>query len=106
VTTKHNANAAADIPPGEILLEEFLKPMNLTAYRMAKDTGLPQSRVSEIISGTRSITAETALRLARYFSTTPGFWINLQSNYDLELAQKKLGKKIEQTVKPRDLAAA
>lgn len=99
-------NATNPIHPGEILDEEFLKPMSLTAYRLSKDTGLPQSRVSEIISGSRSITAETALRFARYFGTTPGFWVNLQTNYDLEQAQRKLGKKIEQTVKPRDLVAA
>jgi addiction module HigA family antidote len=77
--------------------------MELSAYRLAKDTGLPQSRVSEILSGSRSITAETALRLARYFGTTPEFWINLQSGFDLEQADRKLGKKIEATVKPREL---
>jgi addiction module HigA family antidote len=101
---KHHMKTKLDsIHPGEVLGEEFLKPMELSAYRLAKDTGLPQSRVSEILSGSRSITAETALRLARYFGTTPEFWINLQSGFDLEQADRKLGKKIEATVKPREL---
>ena len=72
------------ITPGEILKEEFLDPMNVTAYRLAMETHMPQSRISEIISGSRRITADTALRFAKYFNTSPEFWMNLQTRYDLD----------------------
>ncbi|MCR5397691.1 MAG: HigA family addiction module antidote protein [Lachnospiraceae bacterium] len=71
--------------PGEVLQEEFLKPMNLTAYRLAKDVHIPQSRISDIISGKRGITADTAMRFAVYFGTTPQFWLNIQNQYDLDM---------------------
>jgi addiction module HigA family antidote len=73
-----------NIHPGEVLNEEFLIPLGITAYRLSKDTEIPQTRVSQIIKGKRSITADTALRLAEYFGTTPKFWLGLQNDYDLE----------------------
>jgi len=81
------------IHPGETLREDFLKPLGLTANRLATELFVPVTRVNDLVRGRRSITADTALRLARYFGTTPQFWMNLQSNYDLELAQSttKLG---------------
>ena len=72
----------ANITPGEILAEEFLKPMELTQYRLAKDIGVPPRRINEIVKGLRAITADTALRLGKYFGTTPQFWLNLQTHYD------------------------
>jgi antitoxin HigA-1 len=74
----------ANIHPGEILLEEFLIPMSISAYRLSKDIGIPQTRISQIIKGNRRITADTALRLSAYFGTTPKFWLGLQDDYDLE----------------------
>ena len=82
-----------NIHPGEVLLQEFLNPLNLSAYRLAKDTLLPQTRISEIIKGRRRITADTALRLSRYFGNSAKFWLGLQDDYDLE--QEKLSKKKE-----------
>jgi addiction module HigA family antidote len=73
-----------NIHPGEVLLEEFLQPLQITAYRLSKDTAIPQTRISEIIKGNRRITADTALRLSRYFGTTAKFWLGLQDDYDLE----------------------
>lgn len=70
--------------PGEILQEEFLEPMNITAYRLAKEVHIPQSRVSDIISGKRGITADTAMRFAMFFGTTPQFWLNIQNQFDLD----------------------
>jgi addiction module HigA family antidote len=78
----------ANIHPGEILSEEFLKPMNITAYKLSKDIGIPQTRTSAIIKGERSITADTALRLSLYFGTSPKFWLGLQDDFDLEEAFK------------------
>jgi addiction module HigA family antidote len=73
-----------NIPPGEILLEEFLKPMDISAYRLSKEIGIPQTRISQIIKGKRRITADTALRLSAFFGNTPKFWLGLQDDYDLE----------------------
>jgi addiction module HigA family antidote len=87
------------IHPGEILLEEYLKPMNITQYRLAKDIHVDPRRINEIIHGQRSITADTALRLARYFGTSERFWLNLQSRYDLELQKMELGDRLEKEVK-------
>jgi addiction module HigA family antidote len=84
-----------NIHPGEVLQEEFLVPLNITAYRLSKDTTIPQTRVSEIIKGNRRITADTALRLARYFGTTPKFWLGLQDDYDLEEEQTFKGKELK-----------
>jgi len=77
-----------NIHPGEILNEEFLKPMNISAYRLSKDTEIPQTRISQIIKGKRSITADTALRLSIYFGTSPKFWLGLQDDYDIEEESK------------------
>ncbi|HUU86257.1 MAG TPA: HigA family addiction module antitoxin [Candidatus Glassbacteria bacterium] len=74
----------SNIHPGEILEEEFLKPMNVTAYRLSKETNIPQTRISQIIHGKRRITADTALRFSKYFGTSAQFWLGLQDDYDLE----------------------
>jgi addiction module HigA family antidote len=87
------------IHPGEILLEEYLKPMNITQYRLAKDIHVDPRRINEIIHGQRSISADTALRLSRYFGTSERFWLNLQSRYDLELQKMELGDRLEMEVK-------
>ena len=97
-----------DLPPvhpGEILLEDFLTPMGITRYRLAKSIGVPQRRVDEICAGKRAITADTALRLARYFGTDAQSWMNLQASYDLEVAQMALAERIEREVKPLQDAA-
>ena len=78
----------SNIHPGEILLEEFLKPLNVSAYRLSKDIGIPQTRTSEIIKGNRSITADTALRLSYYFGNSAKFWLGLQNDFDLEEEKK------------------
>ncbi len=87
------------IHPGEFLLEDFMKPYGLTQYRLAKEIGVTPIRISEIVNGKRSITADTALRLSRYFGTTPQIWLRLQVRYDLEKAEKEFGKKIDREVK-------
>jgi addiction module HigA family antidote len=92
------------ITPGEILDEEFLKPMAITQYRLAKDIGVPPRRINEIVNGQRAITAGTALRLGRYFGVSPEFWLNLQSHYDLEQEQERLAGRLDKEVKV--LAAA
>ncbi len=94
----------ANITPGEILNEEFLKPMAITQYRLAKDLGVPPRRINEIVKGQRAVTADTALRLGRYFRMAPEFWHNLQSHYDLEQQQAKLAGRLNKEVKV--LAAA
>ncbi len=83
-----------NIHPGEVLLEEFLKPMSISAYRLAKETNLPQTRISEIVKGKRRVTADTALRLSKFFGTTPQFWLGLQGDYDLEEQQEKLADEL------------
>jgi len=88
----------APIHPGTILLEEFLKPMDISQYRLAKDTSVPARRINEIVHGKRSITADTALRLGKFFNMTPQFWMNLQSRYDLEVAEDNLAGKLEKEV--------
>ena len=85
--------------PGEILLEEFLKPLKLSQYRLAKDIGVPPRRINEIVLGKRAISADTALRLSRYFGTSAQIWLSLQNDYDLEKANEKLGKNLEIQVK-------
>jgi addiction module HigA family antidote len=94
----------ANITPGEILEEDFLKPMGLSQYRLAKDIGVPARRINEIVKGERAITADTALRLGRYFKMSAQFWLNLQSHYDLEVEEDRLGRRLEREVKV--LAAA
>lgn len=83
------------IHPGEILQEDFLLPMNITAYRLAKETFLDQTRISEIIKGKRSITIDTALRFAKFFGTTPEFWINIQTQFDLETKMPVLAAELD-----------
>jgi len=87
------------IHPGEILLEEFLKPMEVSQYRLAKDISVDPRRINEIVLGKRSITADTALRLARYFGSSERFWLNLQTRYDLELQKDQLGDRLHDEVK-------
>jgi addiction module HigA family antidote len=89
------------IHPGEILLEEFLNPMGITQYRLAKDTSVDPRRINEIVHGERAITADTALRLGRYFGTSAQFWLNLQSHYDLEMQEMELGDRLQEEVKVR-----
>lgn len=89
------------VHPGRILRTEFLDAMELTAYRLAKDINVPVNRVAAILNGTRSITADTALRLAHYFGTDAQSWINLQARYDLEITRRASGKRIGREVKPR-----
>ena len=84
-------NKLKNVHPGEILDEEFIKPMNITAYKLAKETNIPQTRISEIIHGRRKITADTALRFSRFFGNSPQFWLGLQNDYDLEEESRNLG---------------
>ena len=98
----------APIHPGEILLEEFLKPMNISQYQLAKDITVPARRINEIVLGKRSISANTALRLSRYFRLSERFWLNLQSSYDLAVEKDRLEGRIETEVKvltPREIRA-
>ncbi len=94
------------IHPGEILREEFMKPLGLSQYRLAKDISVPPRRINEIYHEKRTITADTALRLGRYFGMTPQFWMNLQSRYELEIAKDALEDRLEVEVTPRDDVAA
>ncbi|HXC02105.1 MAG TPA: HigA family addiction module antitoxin [Opitutaceae bacterium] len=91
---------------GEMLREEFLKPMAITPYQLAKDIRVPQTRISAILAGTRAITADTGLRLDRYFGLSEGWWVRLQTDCDLRKAHRELGKRIAREVKPREFAAA
>ena len=89
------------VHPGEILLEEFLEPMGISQYRLAKDISVPPRRINEIVHGLRGITADTALRLARYFGSSERFWLNLQTRYDLEVEKDRLGSRLEKEVLKR-----
>jgi len=89
------------VHPGEVLLEEFLKPMGISQYRLAKDTSVPPRRINEIVHGARAISADTALRLARYFGTSERFWLNLQAQYDLDVQRDRLGDRLAREVTPR-----
>jgi addiction module HigA family antidote len=88
-------NRIPDVTPGEILLEEFLAPMNISAYKLAKDTHMPATRVSQILKGKRKITADTALRLSKYFGNSAEFWIGIQDEYDLRKEKQRLKKELE-----------
>jgi addiction module HigA family antidote len=94
----------APVHPGEILRDEFLSPLGVSQYRLAKETSVPPRRINEIVRGSRSISADTALRLARYFGTSERFWLNLQARYDLEVEKDRLGDWLTREV--RVLAAA
>lgn len=86
------------IHPGEILLEEFLKPMGISQYRLAKDISVPARRINEIVHGKRAISPDTALRLSRYFGLSERFWMNLQARYDLEVGKERLKDRLEREV--------
>jgi len=86
------------IHPGEILNEDFLLPIGISQYRLAKDTSVPPRRINEIVHGKRAVTANTALRLSKYFGTSERFWLNIQATYDLEMEKDRLGKRLEQEV--------
>jgi addiction module HigA family antidote len=92
------AKKLAPVHPGEVLLEEFLGPMGLSQYRLARDISVPPRRINEIVHRKRAVTADTALRLARYFSTSERFWLNLQSQYDLEIERDRLGNRLRKEV--------
>jgi addiction module HigA family antidote len=96
----------APIHPGEILMEEFLKPLGISQYRLAKDIHVPARRINEIVQGKRSISADTALRLSRYFNLSERFWLNLQARYDLEIQKDKLNGRIEAEVKVLEMQSA
>ena len=84
-----------NIHPGEVLLEEFLKPMEISQNKIARDIGVPPRRINEIVQGKRAVTADTALRLAKYFGVSESFWMGLQADYDLENVRKELGKRLD-----------
>ena len=92
------------VHPGEILMEEFLTPMGISQYRLARDISVPPRRINEIVHGTRGVTADTALRLGRYFGISPQFWLNLQGHFDLEQEQDRLGDRLKQEVRACALA--
>jgi antitoxin HigA-1 len=93
------------VHPGEVLLEEFLTPLGLTQYRLAKSLSVPPRRINEIVHGTRAVTADTALRLARFFGTSERFWLNLQTAYDLDIERDRLGGRLEKEVEVRQKAS-
>lgn len=95
------ARKLSPVHPGEVLLEEFLKPLEVTQYRLAKDLSVPPRRINEIVHGKRSVSADTALRLSRYFGTSERFWLNLQSTFDLETEKDRLGKRLLKDVRVR-----
>ena len=86
------------VHPGEILLEEFLRPMGISQYRLAKSISVPPRRINEVVHGTRAVTADTALRLSRFFGTSERFWMNLQTRYELEREKDRLGDRLDQEV--------
>jgi addiction module HigA family antidote len=89
----------APIHPGEVLKEEFLAPLGISQYRLAKQTSVPPRRINEIVRGLRAISADTSLRLARFFGTSERFWLNLQTQYDLQLEKERLGKRLQKEVR-------
>jgi addiction module HigA family antidote len=97
------ADKLSPIHPGEVLLEEFIKPMNLSQNRLAIDIGVDARRINEIVLGKRSVTADTALRLARFFGNSPQFWLGLQTQYDLDITEDQLGKRLEREVRPLEM---
>ena len=96
----------APIHPGEILMEEFLVPLGISQYRLAKDLSVPPRRINEIVQGKRGLSADTALRLARYFGNSAEFWLNLQNHHDLEVQRDELGRRLAAEVKARPMRAA
>ena len=98
------ADKLSPIHPGEVLLEEFIKPMNLSQNRLAIDIGVDARRINEIVLGKRSVTADTALRLARFFDNSPRFWLGLQTQYDLDVTEDRIGKRLDREVRPLVMA--
>lgn len=94
----------APIHPGEILIEEFLNPMAISQYKLAKDISVAPRRINEIVRGLRAVSADTALRLGRYFGISPQFWLNLQSHYDLAMAEDRIGDRLAEEVHVRAVA--
>src|SRR5438270_10347039 len=103
ITTK--SSKLPPVHPGEVLAEEFLKPMGISQYRLAKEVSVPPRRINEIVLRKRGITADTALRLGRYFGTSEQFWLNLQSEYDLDIERDRLGDRLDAEVVPFPRAA-
>lgn len=101
-----HAKKLPPIHPGEILLEEFLKPLGMSMNRLAEDLHVPANRITQIISGRRAITGETALRLGRYFGTSAEFWLGMQKDYDLQVARDEFEAEVERQVQPRSTKAA
>ena len=95
------ASKFAPIHPGEVLAEDFLNPMQISQYRLAKDISVPARRINEIVHGKRGISADTAIRLARYLGTTERFWLNLQAQYELDVEHDRLDDRLEQEITPR-----
>lgn len=95
------AENLSPVHPGEVLREEFLVPLEISQYRLAKDISVSARRINEIVHGKRAVTADTALRLARYFGTSERFWLNLQTGYDLDIEKDRLGDRLEAEVLPR-----
>jgi antitoxin HigA-1 len=93
-------NRLSPVHPGEVLLEEFIKPMNLSQNRIAIHIGVDARRINEIVLGKRSVTADTALRLARFFGNSPQFWLGLQTQYDLDVTEDQIGKRLDREVRP------
>jgi addiction module HigA family antidote len=100
-----SADKLHPIHPGEVLLEEFLKPMGMSQSRLALDISVHPRRINEIVLGKRSITADTALRLARYFGNSPQFWLGLQMDYDLDVAENVLGNRLDREIKVQTVTA-
>ena len=96
----------ADIHPGEILSEDFLIPMGISPYRLAKETHIDQKRISDIIHGRRAVSADTALRLGRFFRTSPQFWLNMQAHYDLEAREREMRAELKKIKPVRELATS
>ena len=99
------ARKLAPVHPGEILLQDFLEPLGVSQYRLAHDISVPPRRINEIVHGKRAVTADTALRLARYFGTSERFWLNLQAQYDLEVQRDLLGGRLKKEVQVLDRAS-
>jgi addiction module HigA family antidote len=95
-----NVDKLSPVHPGEVLLEDFLKPMGISQYRLAKDLGVLPRRINEIVQGKRAVTADTALRLARYFGTSVEVWMGLQADYEVEKAREMLGNRLQEEVRP------
>lgn len=105
--TEHETSGRqiAPVSPGELLKEEFLEPLGISQYRLAKETGMPAQRIGQIVLGRRSVTADTDLRLCRYFGLSDGYWLRAQEAYDLEMARRRIGHELER-IKPLSSAAA